>query len=158
MSTKFKILSVSVLGLVVLTAKLATAETLYIEPPKPPSVTSTISSSTIKSIILGLSKEHKVNPSVILFIVSHESQFNPNTVGDDDKICPVGLNKGKLQHSRGLWQISDCFHPEVPDEIAFDIVSSTIWSIQNIKNGHINEWSTWKYRCKLYGICDNNVL
>lgn len=74
-----------------------------------------------------------VNPDLAACIVKHESEWVPSKKGDDG-------------NSRGLWQISNVWHPEVPDAVAFSAVSSTIWSLRWIKTGHVGQWSTyWKY-------------
>lgn len=115
------------------------------------------SSSTVAYFVTGMAKIYGVDPATAVWIASHESQlswrgdvFNPALVGDDDKICPQGPNKGKKQRSRGLWQISDCYHPEVSDAVAFDIVSSTIWAMPQMKKNP-NQWSTWKFRKQWFG-------
>ena len=79
-----------------------------------------------------------------LCIVENESEFKPDQLGDGHLTCPL---TGERQRSRGLWQISDCWHPEVPDDVAFSVSSSTEWSLTRIKSGYANEWSTYA-RCK----------
>jgi hypothetical protein len=76
------------------------------------------------------------------FIIQHESNycwrngfFEPDIKGDLDK----GI-------SRGCWQISKTYHPEVSDNCANDLECSTNWSLLRIKNSYQNDWSTWKYR------------
>ena len=91
-----------------------------------------------------------VSTSTALFIVEHESNFEPWRLGDDDKTC---WKTGDPVRSRGLWQINFCAGPEVTDDIAFDVVSSTIWSMEMLKNGKANEWSTYRFCKELYGIC-----
>lgn len=102
--------------------------------------------------------ENYVNQEAVIYgvpidradwIGQHESQWNPKTIGDDQLICPVGINKGKIEHSRGLWQISDCYHPEVSNAVAMNIVSSTLWAMPNLKKDP-NMWSTWLYRFKWF--------
>jgi hypothetical protein len=78
-----------------------------------------------------------VNPNIASFIVSHESQDGQNMSGDDGQ-------------SRGYWMISRIYHPEVSDACADDLACSTIWSLRWILAGHINEWSTWRFRCEWY--------
>ena len=82
-----------------------------------------------------------------LAIIEHESQFNPRALGDDELICKSGPNKGKPVHSRGLWQVNDCAWPEVTDDVAFSVVSSTAWAIPHFKQ---NPW--WWSTYKLYKI------
>jgi hypothetical protein len=91
----------------------------------------------VKGYVLNRAKELGVNPIVAAFIVSHESQWDPTKTGDDG-------------NSRGLWQISSIWHPEVSDACAYNVECSTNWSLEQILHGHIEEWSTWRFRCKWY--------
>jgi hypothetical protein len=84
--------------------------------------------------------KYGVNPNLALWIVKHESQFNPRAKGDGEA-------------SRGLWQISRIYHPEVPDAVAFNVASSTHWSLGRIRAGKANEWSTYHYCRTLYKDC-----
>jgi hypothetical protein len=84
--------------------------------------------------------EHGVNPKLALWIVKHESHFNP-------------LAKGDGEASRGLWQISKIYHPEVSDAAAFNVASSTEWSLQRIRSGKAKEWSTYRLCRTLYEDC-----
>jgi hypothetical protein len=84
--------------------------------------------------------EHGVNPDLALWIARHESGFNPRAQGDGDA-------------SRGLWQISKIYHPEVSDGAAFGVASSTEWSLERIRSGKANEWSTYRFCKTLYGDC-----
>lgn len=81
-----------------------------------------------------------VNPSIALWIVKHESHFNPRAKGDGEA-------------SRGLWQISRIYHPEVSDAMAFSVTSSTQWSLERIRAGKANEWSTYRFCRTLYQDC-----
>ena len=73
-----------------------------------------------------------VNPHVAEWIVSHESRHHPEATGDGGE-------------SRGLWQINKEWHPEVSDACAYNVRCSTGWSLERIRAGYANEWSTWKY-------------
>jgi hypothetical protein len=84
--------------------------------------------------------EHGVDPKLALWIVRHESQFNPRARGDGEA-------------SRGLWQISKIYHPEVSDAVAFNVAGSTEWSLQRIRAGKANEWSTYRFCRTLYEDC-----
>jgi hypothetical protein len=77
-------------------------------------------------------------------IAEHESRFRPDALGDSHLTCPM---TGEPQRSRGLFQISDCWHPEVSDEVAFSITSSTEWALDRMQQGYAHEWSTYD-RCK----------
>ncbi len=61
--------------------------------------------------------------------------------------------KGDGEASRGLWQISKIYHPEVSDAVAFNVASSTEWSLERIRSGKVNEWSTYRFCRTLYVDC-----
>lgn len=105
----------------------------------------------IKSYVYSQAVEKGVSIIQADWVVQHESQWNSNAIGDDT-IChaPKSINYGKETKSRGLWQISSCWHPEVSDKCAMDVICSTAWSLDWIKKGHINEWSSWRFRDKWY--------
>lgn len=86
------------------------------------------------------SKKVGVNPLVAVWIVSKESQWRPEALGDDGQ-------------SRGLWQISKKYHPEVSDKCAFDYQCSTKWSLKQILKGKVHEWSTIRFCRKWYEDC-----
>ena len=76
--------------------------------------------------------EAGVNPEIAGWIVAHESQDGQNLTGDDG-------------NSRGYWQISRIYHPEVTDECAYDLACSTSWSLKRISQGKATEWTTYKF-------------
>jgi hypothetical protein len=88
----------------------------------------------IRSFVIAQSLARGLNPALTTCIVSHESQWRPEKTGDDGQ-------------SRGLFQISRIYHPEVSDAVAFSAVSSTIWALNWIASGHIRQWSTYKLYC-----------
>jgi hypothetical protein len=94
----------------------------------------------VKAYVQTEAVEHGVNPKLALWIVKHESQFNPHAMGDGEA-------------SRGLWQISKIYHPEVSDAVAFNVASSTEWSLERIRSGKVNEWSTYRFCRTLYEDC-----
>jgi hypothetical protein len=94
----------------------------------------------VKAFVQTQALEYGVNPKLALWIVKHESQFNPRAKGDGEA-------------SRGLWQISRIYHPEVSDAAAFDVASSTEWSLERIRSGKVNEWSTYRFCRTLYEDC-----
>jgi hypothetical protein len=94
----------------------------------------------VKAYVQAEALQHGVDPKLALWIVKHESSFNPHAKGDGEA-------------SRGLWQISKIYHPEVTDSAAFNVTSSTEWSLDRIRSGKVNEWSTYR-RCRsLYEDC-----
>ena len=94
----------------------------------------------VKAYVQTEATEYGVNPKLALWIVKHESQFNPRAKGDGEA-------------SRGLWQISRIYHPEVTDAMAFNVASSTEWSLERIRSGKVNEWSTYRFCRTLYEDC-----
>lgn len=94
----------------------------------------------VKAYVRSEAGEYGVDPKLALWIVKHESQFNPRAKGDGEA-------------SRGLWQISKIYHPEVSDDDAFSVTSSTHWSLNRIRSGKVNEWSTYRYCKTLYKDC-----
>ncbi len=94
----------------------------------------------VKAYVQTQALEYGVNPNLALWIVKHESQFNPHAKGDGEA-------------SRGLWQISRIYHPEVSDAVAFNVASSTEWSLERIRSGKANEWSTYRFCRTLYEDC-----
>ncbi|HTC63057.1 MAG TPA: transglycosylase SLT domain-containing protein [Candidatus Saccharimonadales bacterium] len=97
-------------------------------------------SAQLAAYIQSQALKHGVSPTLALWIVRHESQFNPRAKGDGEA-------------SRGLWQISKIYHPEVSDATAFGVKSSTQWSLERIKSGKANEWSTYRFCKTLYEDC-----
>jgi hypothetical protein len=97
-------------------------------------------SEQVAAYIQSQALKHGVSPKLALWIVKHESQFNPRAKGDGEA-------------SRGLWQISKIYHPEVSDAMAFNVRSSTQWSLERIRSGKANEWSTYRFCKTLYEDC-----
>lgn len=94
----------------------------------------------VKSLVRDRANEYGVSPFLALWIVKHESSFNPQAKGDGEA-------------SRGLWQINKIYHPEVSDDVAFGVRSSTDWSLQRIRDGKVNEWSAYRNCRTLYRDC-----
>jgi hypothetical protein len=86
----------------------------------------------VRAYVQDAAKASGVNPHVAEWIVSHESRHHPEATGDGGE-------------SRGLWQINKEWHPEVSDACAYNVRCSTGWSLERIRAGYANEWSTWKY-------------
>jgi soluble lytic murein transglycosylase-like protein len=98
------------------------------------------SAGQVKAYVQTQAMQHGVDPKLALWIVRHESSFDPRAQGDGEA-------------SRGLWQISKIYHPEVSDATAFDVASSTAWSLERIRSGKVKEWSTYRFCRTLYGDC-----
>jgi len=90
----------------------------YVERPDP------------TNLIIGIAEDYGVDPDLALNLAFCESSLNPNALGDNG-------------HSRGLWQISDIFHPEVSDFVAYDPQLSTEWAMWRISEGYGYEWTCY---------------
>lgn len=77
---------------------------------------------TVQQMVTKYAKENGVDLKLANFIVSRESHYNPNEVGDLDIKCnnPGTPYHGKPVYARGLMQITRCYYPEISDEQAFD--------------------------------------
>jgi hypothetical protein len=95
------------------------------------------STSSVYAYITEQAKKAGVNPIDALWIVSHESQLGQNLVGDDGQ-------------SLGYWMISTIYHPEVGRACSLNLQCSTAWSLNWIKKGNIDQWSTWRFRFAWY--------
>jgi hypothetical protein len=99
-----------------------------------------ITAQQVRAYVRTQAVERGVNPLLALWIVKHESSYNPRAKGDGEA-------------SRGLWQISKIYHPEVSDGMAYSVTGSTRWSLNRIREGKASEWSTYRYCRTLYQDC-----
>lgn len=97
---------------------------------------------TTKEMVTRLSIEYGVNPALALHIVENESHWNEKARGDLHIIC----SNGRVANARGLWQITECYWPEVSDAQADDPEWSTRWSLEKLKEGKCSLWSTCNER------------
>ena len=109
-----------------------------------------ISTSTARAIVERVAIENKVSPKLALHIVDRESRFLATARGDQE-ILANGYggcsNKksplyGRPANARGLWQITECYWPEVTDAQADDPEWSSRWAMERLKDGQCNLWST----------------
>lgn len=70
-----------------------------------------------------------VNPQLAIQIAHDESKFNPMAIGDHGE-------------SYGIWQIHLPAHVSLNAQNAQDIVFSTQWSVNQLKEGNCRIWST----------------
>ncbi len=87
----------------------------------------------IRSYIKEKATEKGVDPRKALFIAEHESQFNPNAIGDS------GI-------SFGVWQFNLKANPHISKKCALDYKCSTEIAINWLANGKENMWSVWRMR------------
>lgn len=88
----------------------------------------------VEQIIRFVAKQEGVDPDFVVRVAKCESGLNPaaknvNTTGSID---------------RGLFQWNDKYHPEITDEIAFDVYKSTEAFCKAFKEGNIGWWSASK--------------
>jgi hypothetical protein len=81
--------------------------------------------------------EESIPPEKLLLLAECESRFETDRVGDKNKICEA---TGNPMRSRGLFQINDCYWPEVSDKQAEDYKWATNWAVDKIKKGKVNIW------------------
>ena len=91
-------------------------------------------------------KNYGVSEDLATYIVFNESRYNPRAVGDTHLICPF---TGEKQRSRGLWQWSDCFNPQVSDEQAFNFITSTELAMKELAKGEERCKQLWT-TCRKY--------
>lgn len=84
-----------------------------------------------------------VSPDLAEYIVTHESQWNCEARGDLEPMAD-----GVPAYARGCWQITQKYHPNVPDSCTDDIRCSTQYSLPLLKDRSvcIREFST----CRSY--------
>lgn len=80
-----------------------------------------ISPSKVLSVIKRL-QDSGVDPELARFVWEHEGNGNQFAEGDLNIICK---RTGKPVRARGVWQITECYHPEVSDECAFNVECAT---------------------------------
>ena len=76
-------------------------------------------------------RKQDVDETLALYIWLHEGKGNLRSIGDMDLTCS---KTGKPVRARGGWQITECYHPEISDECAFDLKCSTAFALPIIKN------------------------
>ena len=107
----------------------------YISPK-----TAEASSLTITEIIEKHADQFGVNRELALKIAFKESSLNPNAVGDMNITC---RRTGEPVRARGLYQITECYWPNITDDQAFDPEWSTRWAMKQFKDGNCKRfWTT----------------
>jgi hypothetical protein len=112
----------------------------FIEVKTPEPKTSEEKPKSIEELVREKARSSNLNEDKVLFITKCESELDPTKLGDGNLTCP---STGRPMRSRGLWQINQCYHPEVSDKQAFDPEWSTNWAIKMFKKGtDSQEWLT----------------
>lgn len=95
------------------------------------------------TLLLNSGKKHPVSAWKIQEMVRRESNYDPDAVGDLHIYCHIKGKKRQQVYSRGLVQISRCYHPEVSDKQAHDVDFSLCYLINEIGRGRGKQWSTY---------------
>lgn len=101
-----------------------------------PWIANAMTISSIKSYVEYQAIQFGINPALADCLVSHESQWIPTKLGPEKK----GV-------SQGLWQIYSLAWPNITRAQTFDIAWSTNWALTQIKNGHVDWWTTREEYC-----------
>lgn len=101
----------------------------------------------VRSYVLAQASSTGVWVAKIDHMVENESHYNPKAIGDMQIIC---ARTGKPVRARGLWQITQCYHPEISDAQAFDPEWSTAWALNIIANSKKDCVSQWTQCAKWY--------
>jgi len=94
--------------------------------------------NNVFALIEYFSIKYGVPEGVLDYIVRNESTYNPVAVGDTHLKCH---RTGEMMRSRGLVQISDCYH-EVTDFEAFNPRFSLDFLARNLSEGRCSWWTT----------------
>ena len=89
---------------------------------------------TVEEIIKTIAEEEGVDSDLAIKVAKCESGLNPSAKNIN--------SSGSID--RGLFQWNDRWHPEITDEIAFDVEKSTRAFCQAYKNGHMSWWNATK--------------
>jgi soluble lytic murein transglycosylase-like protein len=97
----------------------------------------------LDKLVEAKAEEHGVSVSVMKTVIQRESQWDVTAVGDLDLTCKSGVNAGKPVRARGLVQITDCYHPDISDEQAFNPEFAVEFLAIGIAEGRCRkEWTT----------------
>lgn len=108
------------------------------------------STSTIAAYIQDQVDIIGASSTVAMYVSREESHLIATSTGDMDIICKYkrSPNYGKPVRAKGIWQITDCYHPEITDKQAYDVIWSTAWALPRIASTSecTKEWTT----CRTY--------
>ena len=88
----------------------------------------------IKATITRIAKEESVDPDLALRVAKCESSFNPKAVN-------VNTDGSR---DRGVFQINEKYHPEMTDELAFNVECATRFFCKAFKGGNLSWWNASK--------------
>jgi len=88
----------------------------------------------VEAEILAIAAERGFKwPGYLVRLAKCESGLNPGAVNTHG-------NSPSTSTDRGIFQINNYHHPEVSDEVAFDLRLSTEWTMWRIESGYQHEW------------------
>lgn len=110
----------------------------------------TVAQFEIPAMVSYYATQYGVSQKLANYIAEHESDYNPNEVGDEHITCRQDNQyKGQAVYARGVFQITRCYYPEVTDSQAFDPQYNIQFAMAIIAKGRdtcINQFST----CRAY--------
>jgi hypothetical protein len=92
---------------------------------------SEISKSVTEEIVRKVAREEGVDPDLAIRIAKCESNLNYKA---------ENINKDGSR-DKGLFQINDKFHPDVPDDVAYNPITATQFFCKAFKDGNIIWWN-----------------
>lgn len=95
---------------------------------------SAMNTKMVEMIIRYIAKDEGIDADLAVRVAKCESELIPSAIN-----CNTDGSR-----DRGIYQINDKYHPEITDEIAFDIVLSTRFFCKAFKEGHLDWWNTTK--------------
>lgn len=87
-----------------------------------------------RAYVVEQATKHGIPVERALHVLENEGGYFPTEDGDMDLIC---RRTGKPVRARGPWQITECYYPQVPDEVTDDFKKSTDYVFDNglLKDG-----------------------
>ena len=106
--------------------------------------------SEIEEYVDSEALKYGIPTSTVDYIVSHESGWVVDPPLNDVAICKYHLSSkyGQMTASRGLFQLNDCYNPQVSIVCALNPYCATDWSLSEIKTGHILWWSSYAWHLR----------
>lgn len=71
-------------------------------------------------------RENGISEARAVGVAFKESSFNWSAKGDMEIVCnnPRSSFHGKPVEARGIYQLTKCYYPDVPDEVAYDPIQA----------------------------------
>lgn len=81
-----------------------------------------------KAYVVQKAKENNIPVERAVYVIEHEGGYFNTEDGDMNLTC---ARTGKPIRARGPWQITECYYPQVPDEVTDDFKKSTDYVFEN---------------------------